>query len=96
VPAPPRQRFVEGFQAADIDKVSERWLANAASPEGEEYNRAGRLVTGYGRLIEFLSARLGSRIQLTTRVERIRWRPAGSVWTPSPVPVARADSPRAP
>ena len=43
--------FVQGFHAADPERVSERWLANGGDPgESDSESRTGRLVDGYDRV----------------------------------------------
>ena len=70
-------RYVEGFDAAETDQVSVRWLAQteaaSASIEGE---RRFRLIDGYDRLLWWL--RMGLRperttLLLNTVVQTIQW-----------------------
>ncbi|HKV50600.1 MAG TPA: FAD-dependent oxidoreductase, partial [Gemmatimonadaceae bacterium] len=69
-------RFVEGFDAADATKVSERWLAAAGSPGyGVRESRMGRLMDGYGVLVQALARSLGTRVRLGAAVSEVRWRP---------------------
>ena len=69
-------RFVEGFDAADATKVSERWLA-AAESSGHDVreSRVGRLLDGYGVLAQALAGSLGRRVRLGATVSEVRWHP---------------------
>jgi monoamine oxidase len=66
--------FVQGFHAADVALVSERWLAKggdpAASPQDE---RTGRLVDGYDRVSAWLARDVYDAIDLNTVVTKIKW-----------------------
>lgn len=67
--------FVQGFHAADPERVSERWLANGGDPgESEEESRMGRVVDGYDRVPAHLARDLFDAIELNTVVHRIEWR----------------------
>lgn len=69
-------RYVEGFDAADATKVSERWLAAAGSPGRDvRESRVGRLLDGYGALMDALASPLGTRVRLGAPVSEVRWRP---------------------
>ncbi|MGH7632994.1 MAG: flavin monoamine oxidase family protein, partial [Gemmatimonadaceae bacterium] len=69
------RQFVEGFDAADPKVVSERWLANTQpSVRDVRGSRIGRLVDGYGSLIDALARPLGERIRLNSVVAVVRWR----------------------
>lgn len=69
-------RYVEGFEAADATKISERWLAAAGAPGRDvRESRIGRVLDGYGALIHALGRPLGARIRLGAVVIRVRWRP---------------------
>jgi monoamine oxidase len=66
--------FVQGFHAADPERVSERWLANGGDPgESPDESRTGRLVDGYDRIPAFLARDLFDAIELNTIVERVEW-----------------------
>jgi monoamine oxidase len=69
--------FVEGFDAADVNEVSCRWLqeSNEASEEIEG-DRLGRFYAGYDRLTNFLRTGVPEarhRIELSATVARIDW-----------------------
>lgn len=69
------RQFVEGFDAADSDTVSEVWLAKQGSPCRDIRDaRAARLVGGYDKLVDALASPLGSHIRLGSVVSRIRWK----------------------
>jgi monoamine oxidase len=68
--------FVEGFEAADTTRISEKSLAGAGDPtEGAMHAR--RVVRGYGALIEFLARGMEDRIRQSCAVNRIAWSDAG-------------------
>jgi len=69
--------FVEGFNAADADRISTTALAADQEAAGEiDETRSFRLIGGYSQLVETLANSLGpsSEIQLTRIVREIRWR----------------------
>lgn len=68
------RRYVEGYHAADPERVSVRWLADAErTDDGEDYRVA---VGGLGRLVAALVAALPSdAIRLGTIAQEVRWRP---------------------
>lgn len=64
--------FTEGFDVADIKKVSVRFLYNEWSHEEESF----RIPGGYGRLIQFLASeceKKGCKIVLNDPVKQIDW-----------------------
>jgi len=69
-------QYVEGFHAADPNRVSERALADAGSPGDDvRERRIGRVLDGYDRVMEWLASPLGDRIRPAAIVTRIRWAP---------------------
>lgn len=67
-------RFVEGFDAADTTRVSERWLAESNPPSDDERAmRIGRLLDGYGSLIDALARPVRAHIRLGTVVSVVQW-----------------------
>ncbi|HTE45185.1 MAG TPA: NAD(P)/FAD-dependent oxidoreductase [Gemmatimonadaceae bacterium] len=69
------KQFVEGFDAADTRIISERGLADGGTPcDDERETRIGRLLDGYGPLIDSLADTLRARIQLGAVVSAVRWR----------------------
>lgn len=90
--------YVAGFHAADLERISERALANGGSPgDDEREKRIGRLRDGYAAIAEWLASPIAQRIRLTTVVRGVAWeaghvelalaRPDGA---PLPSVVARA------
>lgn len=70
------RRFAEGYDLADVHKVSTRALYNEWAREGEdeEYRPEG----GYRRLVDFLVAecvRQGCVFHFSTTVTAVRWQP---------------------
>ena len=64
--------FVEGFHAAELDRISERALAEDPGLDGA--TDTGRVPDGYDRLVRHLAAGLpGDAILQHHAVERIRW-----------------------
>ncbi|MBZ5584562.1 MAG: FAD-dependent oxidoreductase, partial [Acidobacteriia bacterium] len=70
--------YVEGFNAADHERVSIQWLAQGGRASGEiEGDRQFRAANGYSRLIDWLVGeceRLGVIIVPGSAVRRIVWR----------------------
>jgi len=65
-------RFVQGFQAADLDQVSTK---SAAPEDLESAFRIGRVVSGYDIVPHWLARDLGEHIRLETDVVEVRWQP---------------------
>ncbi|MFL5530111.1 MAG: flavin monoamine oxidase family protein [Gemmatimonadaceae bacterium] len=71
--------FVEGFHAAESERISVHALADGGSPsEDPEEQRIMRIADGYCRVPEFLASGFSDRIMLDSIVERIAWK-RGSV-----------------
>jgi len=73
------RRFAEGYDLADVHRVSTKALYNEWAREGEEEEY--RLEGGYRRLIDFLMAecqKQGCTFHFQLAVERVNWSP-GSV-----------------
>lgn len=69
-------QFVEGFMAADPDRVSSHSMAGTDDPTGDPAaQRMGRVVDGYDRVVEALAKPLARFIRLSTLVTRVRWKP---------------------
>jgi monoamine oxidase len=70
-------RFVEGFHAADPDRVGIHWLLKTTrAEESIDGDTSLRLRDGYSKLVETLADEIaGQRILLDTAVHAIRWRP---------------------
>jgi monoamine oxidase len=68
------REFVEGFHAAELDRVSERSIAEGGNPGGDsEEQRIGRIVEGYGCVVAALEKRVGRSVHLGCVVKRIDW-----------------------
>ncbi len=67
--------FVEGFHAADLERISALGLREAGSPgDDERERRLGRMPNGYDRVVEWLAAPVRKRIRTGRPVTRIDWR----------------------
>jgi monoamine oxidase len=67
-------QWVQGYQAADPARASERALADGGSPgDDEEEQRQGRIVAGYGDLVAHLTRGLRGEPRLGTIVTRVEW-----------------------
>ena len=66
--------FVEGFHAADIERISARSLANGGSP-GDDHaeRRMGRIVDGYDAVPLSLARDVDDLARLETEARRIEW-----------------------
>lgn len=70
------RQYVEGFHAAEPDRISERALAKAGSPGDDvRERRIGRFLGGYDGVIDWLAAPLGDRVRTSAIVTRVRWAP---------------------
>jgi monoamine oxidase len=68
--------YVEGFNAADKQDVSVRWLGQSVQATADE--QSFRLKGGYDKVIEWLKAGIDqakSKFYLGTVVNRVAWRP---------------------
>lgn len=70
------RQYVEGFHAADPERISERALATNGSPGDDIRERQlGRFLPGYRAAIEWLAEPLGDRVRTSAIVTRVRWAP---------------------
>jgi monoamine oxidase len=70
------REFVEGFHAAEVDRISERAIAEGGNPGAEpESQRIARLIGGYDAVPTWLAGPIASRIHLGTVVTGIEWMP---------------------
>lgn len=68
------RQFVEGFHAADAERISANALADGGSPsEDPDEQRMARVADGYDRVAEWLALDLADRIETGTVVERVEW-----------------------
>jgi monoamine oxidase len=73
------RRYVEGFHAADVTRISERALAEGGSPgDDPDERRLGRLLDGYDQIPRWLAAPIAHRVRLSSVVSRVRWEPGAA------------------
>ncbi len=69
------RRFVEGFHAADVGRISAQSIApHPGQTTSGSTSRVGRVTRGYGALVAWLARDLESRIRLNCEVTSIAWR----------------------
>lgn len=68
--------FVQGFFAADTSLISAKSLVEQGNPV-EGAAQAGRIINGYGALIEFLEKETAPAVRLNVLVKRIVWNESG-------------------
>jgi monoamine oxidase len=69
------RRFVEGFHAADVRRISAQSIApDPGETTSGATSRVGRVTQGYGALVAWLARELDSSIQLSCEVMSITWR----------------------
>ena len=69
------RRFVEGFHAADVRRISAQSIApDPGETTSGETSRVGRVTQGYGALVAWLAHDLESSIRLSCEVKSITWR----------------------
>lgn len=70
--------IVEGYHAAHLDRVSERFLSTAGKGRAKAEEHAQfRIVSGYAGIVEFLRARAADRgvsFRLGAPVAKVRWK----------------------
>lgn len=67
------RRFVEGFHAADAQRISTHALAGGGGTD--EVERSARLLPGHGALVHALLEELGNVVRFNASVRRVRWQP---------------------
>lgn len=73
------RRYVEGFHAADITRISENALADGGSPGDDlDERRLGRLLDGYDQIPRWLAAPIANRVRLSSVVSRVSWQPGAA------------------
>ena len=66
--------FVEGFHAAELDRISERAVAAGGNPgESESEQRIGRLLEGYDTIASWLASPVQRSVRLGHVVSAIEW-----------------------
>lgn len=67
--------FVQGFHAADVERISERALAGSGNPaEPDNASRNARLVDGFGTLLTSAAQPITGRIRFGAVVQRVQWK----------------------
>ncbi|HET9013915.1 MAG TPA: NAD(P)/FAD-dependent oxidoreductase [Gemmatimonadaceae bacterium] len=70
------REFVEGFHAAELDRISERSIADGGNPGAdEEEQRLARLIGGYDAVPSWLAAPIASQIRLGVIASAVEWSP---------------------
>jgi monoamine oxidase len=70
------REFVEGFHAAELNRISERAIADGGNPgDDPSEQRIGRLSGGFEPLVKWLASPLDSAIRLERVVSHIDWSP---------------------
>jgi monoamine oxidase len=70
------RRFVEGFHAADPDRISVHTISSGRGGSAvQSLWRTGRVTDGYSALTDWLARDLGSSLRLGHEVRSIAWRP---------------------
>lgn len=70
------REFVEGFHAAELDRISERAIAEGGNRGGDPVEqRMARFIDGYGSVVEWLAAPVRPWVQCGRVVERVEWEP---------------------
>jgi monoamine oxidase len=68
------REFVEGFHAAELDRISERAIAEGGNPgEDPDEQRIARFVDGYGAVVQWLVSPVQSDVQCGRVVEHVEW-----------------------
>jgi monoamine oxidase len=68
-------QFVEGFHAADLERIGVHALAGGGSPgDDPQEQRLGRLVDGYDRILHPAARALTARVRLSSIVTAVDWR----------------------
>ena len=70
------REFVEGFHAAELDRISERAIADGGNPgEDPQEQKLGRLLEGYGAIIDWLAKPLLPSTRVGRVVTVVDWSP---------------------
>jgi monoamine oxidase len=68
-------RFVQGFHAADIERIGVHSLSGGGTPGDDPRDqRLGRVVDGYDRILQPAAVSLADRIRLSSIVTALEWR----------------------
>jgi monoamine oxidase len=67
--------FIEGFNAAELDRISANAVSDASAQVSDPKERAmGRPLFGYGALFDALARDLGDRVVFSSPVRNVSWR----------------------
>jgi monoamine oxidase len=67
-------RFAQGFNAADLDQLSTVSMAPGGGEEASDaVRKAGRVLSGYDRIVEWMARRLEGDLHLGVPVTEIEW-----------------------
>ena len=70
------REFVEGFHAAELDRISERAIATGGNPgDDPDAQRMARFVDGYGAVVDWLAAPVRGDVRWEHVVDRVEWSP---------------------
>jgi monoamine oxidase len=84
------REFVEGFHAAELERISERAIADGGNPgEDPVEQRMARFIDGYGAVVEWLASPVLDAVQCARVAERVEWAP-GEVTVTAPSSGLRA------
>jgi monoamine oxidase len=68
------REFVEGFHAAEMDRISERAVAEGGNPGSDPAaQRMGRIVDGYDAVVEWLARPVLKRVRCRRIVGHVEW-----------------------
>lgn len=68
------REFVEGFHAAELDRISERAVAEGGNPGSDPAEqRMGRVLDGYDAVVEWLARPVTSQVLCQRVVARVDW-----------------------
>lgn len=68
------REFVEGFHAAELDRISERAMAEGGNPGSDPAEqRMGRVMNGYDSVVQWLARPVTGRVRCGRVVARVEW-----------------------
>src|SRR5439155_17936368 len=66
--------FVQGFHAADVERISVRSIApRGGEPPNEAVSQSGRIVEGHDRLCDWIARDVEDAVRLRAVVTEIAW-----------------------
>jgi len=70
------REFVEGFHAAELDRISERSVAEGGNPGADPAEqRMGRVIDGYDAVVDWLGEPVRSGVRTSRVVDQVEWSP---------------------